>query len=79
MELGDAELRNIFRNDLRIRFQRGDSVSRRQGVELAFPNRAGDFFEFFGRDFPESRREMPCQDRNVLGIGAQRLAEIDSS
>src|SRR5439155_16351890 len=46
MDFSNAEVRQLFRDHVRVRFQRRNSVGRRKRVELAAPNRLENLLEF---------------------------------
>ena len=54
VDFGNAELGQLLRDHVRVRFQRRNGVGGRKGIELAASNRLENLLEFLGRDFFQS-------------------------
>src|SRR4029453_13275100 len=76
MDFGNAEVRQLLRDHVRVRFQRRNRVGGRKGVELAASNRLENLLEFTGWDFFHSLRKSACEYGNVLRVRSEWLAEV---
>src|SRR4029453_697011 len=76
MDFGNAEVRQLLRDHVRVRFQRRNRVGGRKGIELAASNRLENLLEFLGRDFFQSLRKRAREYGDVLRVRSEWLAEV---
>ena len=76
VDFGNAELGQLLRDHVRVRFQRRNSVGGRERVEFAAPDRLENLLEFPSRNFLQPLRKGAREYGDVLRVCAKRLAKV---
>src|SRR6266705_2039581 len=76
MDFCNTEVGQLFRDHVRVRFQRRNSVGGGKGVELAAPNRLENLLEFLARDFLQSLGKRAREYGDILRVRSEWLAKV---